>query len=361
MRPSPLYLAPFMLLACEPTGSPTGPVSPPTGNALSITIEELQPSCSGTMATDVNSAAMVGGFGCSGSGPQYWDASGNSVALPLLAGYIDGRTHSVNEAGAFAGHLTNSTGGWDLARWLPGPTGYTAEILGPAPAGGSLIDVDGGMDDLGNVLAVGPSGILVWSPGTGWAPIQVPAGATDCSPVGMSGNGAILGSCGFSTGGRRAVYWSGAAAPPEILPMLPGGTGFFVDGLNNLGTVVGGMGVTQSGQKGKTSSITVAVRWDKVGGTWQVTSLPTLGGNSRAFDVDEEGNIVGWSFPPKGSKKAPVLWTGGTIVNLGSLSSSGEGLAVTISPTGHVIAGWSVFGNTSNGSVGGNRATRWRF
>ena len=60
---------------------------------------------------------------------------------------------------------------------------------------------------------------------------------------------------------------------------------------------------------------------------WQdgiMEDLGTLGGvTSQGYDINDLGDVVGWSYLPGSSLSHPVLWTGGKIVDLGALA---EGL-----------------------------------
>lgn len=99
-----------------------------------------------------------------------------------------------------------------------------------------------------------------------------------------------------------------------------------------------------------------ACRWTLAGGAWRIEALPSLGGNARAFDVDDAGNVVGWSYGTSGPK-LPVVWEGGTSIKALGRPKSGEGLALGISATGR----WVVGCFQSGGSNASLTAARWRF
>lgn len=350
-----LALLPIALGGCREVESPA-PFEASPAAATAISIEALVAPGTSSMALGASSGGqVVGSYSGTCAGPSYWDAAGALVTLPVPAGYCGGSTRAINEAGSIAGHAY--AGASVAARWTPGDAGYQVELLGPGPHAGTVSVW--GIDEQGHVLGNESTGSgplpMIWSPGAGWAPLALPPGATDCEAHGMSGLGAVVGRCVINSLGE-AVYWADASASPVVLPRLAGSNGGQnADGINNPGTVVGVAGNTQR----KTTTST-AVRWSLVGGSWQVTALGTLGGDSRALDVDDAGSVVGWSYPPASGKKAAavkaaVVWLDGTtIVNLGALSSGGESLASGVSPTGRIAVGWSVVG-------GSTKATRWRF
>ena len=95
---------------------------------------------------------------------------------------------------------------------------------------------------------------------------------------------------------------------------------------------------------------------------WQrgyVTVLDTLGGTeTRAWNINNRGDIVGWSRAANGNRHA-VMWRGGSIIDLGA----GFILPADINHRGQVVASWFGAGSflyyrgekTDLGSLGGER------
>jgi len=338
---------------CQSTEDPTALNGRPA-SAVGITVEELVAPGAWSYASDVNSSGeAVGTYdgGCGGRMPAFWDASGSFTALPLPAGFCGGSADAISESGYIAGTLVDGTTR-QVARWIPGATGYAPEYIGVGPRGGTV--EPHGIDDQGNLIGYEfgdglPMAPVYWSSPSGWSQLRMATGSTSCTASALSRTGAVSGNCYFNSI-SSAVYWPGVLGDPVVLPRLAGQNSHHTArGINGAGTLVG----TASNQARNTVS-TVPVSWSLVGGNWQVASLTILGGPSEANDIDEAGNIVGYSTA-KGGKQTAVVWLGGTsITSLPGLSSKGSGSALAVAPTGRIAVGQSVRG-------GNNRATRWWF
>ncbi len=74
---------------------------------------------------------------------------------------------------------------------------------------------------------------------------------------------------------------------------------------------------------------------------WQdgkIIELPTLGGDSRALDINNHGQIVGWSRVDGGEAHA-VLWDNGAIQDLGLFKAGEDAYAHKINEAGQIIGG----------------------
>src|SRR6516162_6587597 len=61
-----------------------------------------------------------------------------------------------------------------------------------------------------------------------------------------------------------------------------------------------------------------------------MTDLGTLGGSrSFAFGINDQGQVVGYSYLPDGTYHA-FLWQGGVLTDLNSLLSNGAGWTLTV-------------------------------
>lgn len=67
----------------------------------------------------------------------------------------------------------------------------------------------------------------------------------------------------------------------------------------------------------------------------QLTELPTLSGQSVAFDINDSGQIVGFSTDANGFTQA-VLWVNGTITNL-AISATNYSRALAINNQGQIV------------------------
>jgi probable HAF family extracellular repeat protein len=83
----------------------------------------------------------------------------------------------------------------------------------------------------------------------------------------------------------------------------------------------------------------------------RVTDLGTVGGPiASANDINDRGDIVGWSFTAGGAEHA-FLFTGGLMTDIGPSISKGWSAATGINNAGQVVSGCDLRGDT--------RAVRW--
>jgi probable HAF family extracellular repeat protein len=94
-----------------------------------------------------------------------------------------------------------------------------------------------------------------------------------------------------------------------------------------------------------------AYLWPAAGGRLE---LPTLGGVRRAaYDVNDGGNAVGWSYDKTGTKKRAVLWpAGGGVEDLGASRKATGAEARAINSDGKIVGFTEFTGGTK-------RATLW--
>jgi len=121
------------------------------------------------------------------------------------------------------------------------------------------------------------------------------------------------------------------------LPGLPGGTdGRGAMAINDMGQIAGTMWNANSNQH--------AVVWDEKG---NITDLGTLPGHciSSAADINELGQVVGWSGEAQNRNKHAVLWEkDGSVRDLGTLGGN-ISEATAVNNKGHVV-GYSLLKGT---------------
>jgi len=328
-----------------------------------LAIEELAAPVGGSLAYDLNGTGLVVGQvvgGCAGPHPAYWTSPEVWVLLPLPSGTCGGRVFGVSASGYITGFTSLGDGTWSATRWAPTASGYVAEFLGFAPDGGRYEAL--GVNDLGHVVAGKSSGggyaawrATWWSPETGWVDLALPPGAEGCYGMGISQSDAVVGYCRINSV-FSATFWAGPYASPVVLPRLSGWNSSQSGVAINESGVIAGYAWNRS----RSGSITeTAVRWFLQGGTWVVESLGHLGGGvSSANDVNDDGQIVGWSRKTSNGNNVAFLWTPGAGMRaLGGLTpaskSTASGITNSTGGNGVIIAGWSE-------TQGVNRAVIWR-
>lgn len=157
-------------------------------------------------------------------------------------------------------------------------------------------------------------------------------------------------------GGQRAYFYDLNNGTLKTIGTL-GGSSSSASDINLLGEIVGtsSTGVLVTDPNGSTNIVQRAFFWDAENG---LRNLGALGGSfSRANAVNERGQAVGIStVSSNGNLARPVLWEfNGTIVDLGELApgttTGAAGEALDINNRGQVV-GWSY-------TPAGNRAFLW--
>ncbi len=149
----------------------------------------------------------------------------------------------------------------------------------------------------------------------------------------MNASGDVV---GWTLDGGVQAYLVGPGRDPTILPLLPGYNSAWAQGINDAGVIVG------STSAGSFPEFGEACSWTPDGqGGFDVALLGALPGHTQsvAYDVNNRGDIIGWSIFP-GFQGGPTVWfnspTG--ILDLGALGApsgpkeiNDEGVIVGIS------------------------------
>lgn len=135
---------------------------------------------------------------------------------------------------------------------------------------------------------------------------------------------------------RRAYLWQNGVMTD--LGILPGDEESFARAINNNGLIVG----TSEANIFFGSGTFHAVEWN--GGVINALLDPGSGSSSIAHDVNELGQIAGFSQDPTDNRDSALVWAGGSLVDFGASEPHQYSRAQGISNTGKIAGfGWNLF------------------
>jgi len=250
----------------------------------------------GTMsaAADINDSGQVVGWAyTSGGNPHAFRAAPNSPISaatddlgPLGGSYYDIYASGINNSGQVVGYAVRAGGYVDAFRTAPNsPINSTSTGLGTIPA--------------------------PYNEGT--------------LPYGINSSGQVVGFVGYLLDSDRAFLYSGSG-PMQDLGTLGGWGDACAYGINDSGQVVGCAGISGGGshafRTAPNSSINPAT-----------DDLGTLGApynyGSRAFGINNNGQVVGYSNSSGGTQHAFVNSGGGPMQELNTLITPSSGWNLT--------------------------------
>jgi uncharacterized membrane protein len=244
--------------------------------------------------------------------PALWEVTGNGAVLSLLdlgtiAGVTDAKAHAVNDAGVATGATSYGNNLGFVS--IPGVG------MQPLPGLGGGVSSGDGINNRGDVVGEAAINALPTWHGALWhvngqGQVLGPIDLGTFLPNDINDDGIMAGS----QGGVPAV---GALDGNGVLHVTPLGT---VSGqafaINIHGDVVGVISVNS----------TLRAFVCRAGGA--ITQLPDLGGyESSALDINDQGQIVGWSYKPKKGNllnQVAVIWQNGAVADLNPLANAGS-------------------------------------
>jgi probable extracellular repeat, HAF family len=290
-----------------------------------------------------------------------WDASGQAFVLPPVpGGYVDWvRAHDINASGVIVGRSSDASLAHHCVLWQGTTLIRDLGFIGS----GNFCEAYG-INDLGDIVGNAntvsggqPRGFL-WRNGsfTDLGSLIGPsAGAS--TAVDINNSGLIAGT---SNGGIAVVWRNGVI---ETLPALAGGTTYnFVTDVNNNGDVVG------YGQSPSGVHLDTPILWR--GGTAIDLGRWPGGTFSVAYGMNDNGQIVGEGNLVDGGPVHALMWTVGTtptqantapVVNLAATSATtinrGGSISFVGSFTDPDAGPWTYTFDWGNGTTSGTAAS----
>jgi probable HAF family extracellular repeat protein len=248
-------------------------------------------------------------------------AQSSFIAIPGLGGGFS-TLWAVNELGQAVGW--SETTGYDSEHAVLWTDGQLID-LGILPEFEFTASRAYGVNDLGQVVGISfevstfRTGATLWENGRA---TPFPAGYTECRPVGINNDGAILAT---SCNAGAVILHDGQATPLGTLPGYPQNE---PAAINDAGVVAG----TLSDGRGRS----VPYRWTR--GTLTPLELPPGATSGRATGINARGTIVGTVRTP-GSE--PAMWEDRTAAPLAGTWGRFSGQASGINARGEVLANGS--------------------
>jgi probable HAF family extracellular repeat protein len=245
---------------------------------------------------------------------------------------------TVTDLGSLGGPGTYATGintagticGWGLDVGVNGhpflctPPGPLTDVVAPYTSG-VLWDINDTGQAVGNTGT--PDLARLYEPGSGWQDLGTLSGGTYSYAYGINDRGQAVGLSNTGTVAvHHAVLYQGAGGTVKDLGVLATGTLSYANKICNEGLVVGASEVDPTGVTRH------AFVYDLI--TETMTDLGTLGAGpstSDAFDVNDAGDIVGYSYdgpltdPSSRMRAFIVPATAGVMENLNDLIDPASG------------------------------------
>ena len=306
-------------------------------NAVQYEVIDLGPLPVGyvsDVAEGLNNAGDVAGYvstAASASQAMSWSSGGGFDLLGTLGG-DDSFAFAINDSGVAVGR--SETGVGTQTRPFRIEPGGMMESLGTLGGNtGSANDINANGVITGTASTGSFSRAFLWTEGGGMMEIGGFAPGMSSTGNGINSAGHVAGSARNAADQERAFFWNGAG-PLTPVGTIGTGTTSIATALNDSDTVVGFGGLEMF------NSTFGAFVWTSGGGIEQLTELFTY--ETRAHDINNGGDIVGWSWINSMGVSRAVLWeNAGPIVNLNDRIDAGSGWllenATNINDAGQIV------------------------
>lgn len=267
-------------------------------------------------AKGVNSSGQVVGYSATATGNHafIWDAANGMRELGAPAGSQSSYASGINELGHVV-VTSSSAAGYSVFLWTPEDG---MRDIGSLP--GADNDVFGyAVNDhdqiVGHISTNGMISAFIWDPVAGMTDLgDLPTGASVSYAFAINNSAQVAGR-GNTSEGDRACVWNGTAGM-QNLGTMPGAYGSYAYGVNNNGQVVGHF--TLGGQHR-------AFLWTAESGMSDLNLLADVEASGwlllEAYDINDQGWIVGWGVNPDGEDRGYLLRPTGYVV--GDLAPAG--------------------------------------
>lgn len=255
---------------------------------------------SSSVAYKINNAGAVIGWAQNIFGDQQAVSSMTGFAfqkLPALSPF-DSFAMGINDAGTIVG--TAYMGGGQ-------PHGILWSDLGASDLGAGIFLT--GVNNLG--VMIGGNGHAFVLAGGIYHDLGVLPGGDWSSASAINDAGAVVGDANVVNGDFRGFIWTEQSGLTQLGTF--GGRNSHATAINRDGVVVGYASLS-SGYEHAFSALGA-----------MMTDLGTLGGSSFAYDINDSGWIVGYSWPNNSDNPHAFLYVAGVMIDLNSLIPSDSG------------------------------------
>lgn len=181
---------------------------------------------------------------------------------------------------------------------------------------GAAADVNSSGVITGGAATATTSHAFIWQEGIGMSDIGNLAPSGVSSGLAINSAGHIVGQGTAASGELHAFWWNGVTMLD--LGALPMGVSSLAQGVNDADDVVG-VSTTDA-----LATSFHAFLWKSGVGMTQLGELGPY--DTRAFDINNNGDAVGWSWIDNVGSARAVLWeNGGPVINLNTRIAGGSG------------------------------------